>query len=797
MTAGAARGASLRRALEPLAAAAARAWARRTVPRARGVRVGGLLADVPVRFDEHGVPHVRAGSEVDAFAAVGACHALDRFFQMDMMRRVFSGRLCEVVGERPLGARGLPPLSNGTTLDADRLMRVLDLVPAARRALAAATPEERRLLDAYVEGVNAGVHALARRRPLEHRLLRLALEPWTALDTCVVGKGMALGLSFKWRTAPVIAAVAAALKDAPAHLAAILPRAPGRGDPAVARVRVTGDALARALAFVGWDARVAGSNAFLVGGARSASGKPILANDPHLELSLPPIWYLASVSGGRYEAVGATMPGVPAVLIGRTPTLAWAVTNGMIDDGDLWAEEVDGNGTRYRVDGAWRDLEVETHEIRRRGAAPHVFRVRRTHRGPLLSDALPGAAGAALSLRLTLHDTTRDLQAFLALGRARTAQDVEGAALDHGSPVQNLLWATVAGETGYRLMGRVPTRAPSGGDGEFSTPRDGTTSASDWTGAVPAGELPAFRGTPDGAIVSANDPQATGDYPHYLSHLFEPPWRAARIRERLAGRSGLTADDLVDVQMDVVSLGAEAFRRTVILPQAEAVRAARPALAAAVDRLLGASAVETAEARGPALQHLVYHHLARRTFSPRLGDDLCRRWLGCTNLVDAALLRAYADPASPWADPAVRPTLLGQAIDDAVKDLAARGLGIDAPWGAIHRLTLRHPLSAAPAIGAAFTRGPYPMPGSPFTPCAGQYRHDLPADMYAGASYRQVVDLATIEDARMITFGGQSGHPGSPHYDDLTPLWREGKLIPMRLTKAPPVVTRLLRLTSD
>ena len=790
MTAGNASGGPGRRILEALACAAVRAWARTTVPRARGVRVKGLLGGVPVRFDEHGVPHVRAGTEADAFSAMGVCHALDRYFQMDMMRRVFAGRLCEVVGERPLRDRGLPPLSDGTTLDVDRLMRVLDLVPAARRALKAAAPGERRLLDAYVEGVNAGVRALSRRTPIEHRLLRLPLEPWTAVDTCVVGKGMALGLSFKWRTAPVMAAVAAALNAAPAHLAAILPRGPGRDERGVARVKAQATGLARALSFLGWDARVAGSNAFLVGAARSASGKPLLASDPHLELSLPPIWYLASVVGGRYAAVGATMPGVPAVLIGRTQSVAWGVTNGMIDDGDLWQEEVDGNGTRYKVDGAWRDLEVETQEIRRRGAAPHVFRLRRTHRGPLLSDAFPGAAGSALSLRLTLHDTTHDLQTFLLLGRARTGADVEAAALEHGSPAQNLLWATVEGEAGYRLMGRVPTRPA----GEPALPRDGTTTAGDWTGAVPAGDLPGFRCGEDAAVVSANDPPVSGDYPHYLSNLFEPPWRAAGIRRRLEGRRGLCADDLAEIQMDVTSLGSDAFRRAVILPHAEAVRAARPPLAAAVDRLLGTGPVETVDAVGPALQHLVYHHLARRTFGPRLGEPLCLRWLGCTNLVDAALLRAFTDPASPWAEPAVRPTLLGQAIDDAVKDLAARGLALDARWGALHRLTLRHPLSAAPVIGGAFTRGPFEMAGGPFTPSAGQYRHDLPADMYAGASYRQVVDLARIEDARMITFGGQSGHPGSPHYDDLTPLWREGKFIPMRLAKGPPTVTRVVRL---
>ena len=754
----------LARILGGAAGALLRAWSRRTLPRAGRLRVPGLCERTRVRFDDHGVPHIRAATEADALRALGACHALDRFFQMDMTRRLLRGTLCEVVGERPLGTRALPPLSKGTTLDADRLMRVLDLVRAAGKALAAATADERHLLDAYVEGVNAGVTAVSARDDY-----RLRVSP--ALDTSLVGKGMALGLSFKWRAGPVCAAMAEALEGSPERLSAILPRAPAGDVPAIARVAAETRGLAAALSFLGWDALPAGSNSFLVGGARSASGKPVLANDPHLELSLPPVWYLASVSGGAYAAVGATMPGIPAVLSGRTPSVAWGVTNAMLDDGDLWAEQVDGTGTRYFVDGRWREMEVETQEIRRRGGAPFVFRLRRTHRGPLLTDALPGAAGKPLSLRLTLHETLHDLQAFLALGRARTAGDVEAATRGYGSPAQNLVWATAEGEAGYRLMGRVPVRP----GGEPALPRDGTTTASDWAGAVPEAALPAFRIAPEGQVVTANDPQAAGAYPHYLSNLYEPGYRAARIRQRLAGRRGLTPRDLAEIQMDVTSLGAEAFRRVVLLPNAEAVRAAKPSLGALVDRLLATGPLESVDDVGPALLHWTYFHLAKRVFEPGIGEGLLRRLLGCVNLIDAPLLRAFSDAASPWVEPSVRPTLLGQAIEDAARDLASRGLKPEARWGSVHTLTLRHPLSAVPVLGRAWTRGPFEMAGGPFTPCAGQYLHDRPAAMVVGASYRHVVDMADPEAARMVVFGGQSGNVGSPHYDDLLPLWLKGE----------------------
>lgn len=779
-------GGAARRVVEAAAAAAVRAWSRASRPRPRTLKVPGLASTTTVRFDAHGVPHVRAATEADAFRAVGACHALDRFFQMDMMRRALAGRLTEVVGERSLGKHPLPPLAGGTTLDADRLMRALDLARAARRTLDAATPDDRRLVEAYAEGVNAVTARLGPATSVEHRLLGLPVEPWTAFDTCLVGKGMGLGLSFKWRTGVVFAAVADALRDAPEHLRTILPRGPGVGDTTMLRLAApsAGDpgALGRALTFLGWDAPVAGSNAWVVGAARSASGMPILASDPHLALSLPSVWYLASVRGGAYAAVGATLPGAPAVVLGRTPTVAWGTTNAMLDDGDLWAEEVDGNGTRYKVDGAWRDLEVETQEILRRGAAPVMFRLRRTHRGPLLSDALPGAQGRPLSLRLTLHETTHDLQPFLRMGRARTAADVEAAFEGYGSPAQNLVFATTEGVAAYRFIGRVPLRPP----GEPALPRDGRTSASDWTGFVPEPALPSVRVPPDGHLVSANDRHLAGDAPWYLSNLYEPRWRADRIRAVLGRRTGLTSADMAALQLDTTSLAADAFRRTVVLPCADAIRATRPPAVPMLDRLLAVTGDESASAVGAALLHLTYYHLARRVFGVRLGDDLVHRWMACVNLMDEPLLAAFASPDGPWARPAVRATLLGEAMEAAAKDLAARGVGIDVRWGDVHTLTLRHPLAALPVLGAAFRQGPFPSSGGPYTVLSGQYLHDRPLEQVVGASFRQVVDLADPEGtARMVTFGGQSGNAGSPHFGDLTPRWRAGGFVPSRLETVP------------
>jgi penicillin amidase len=773
----------VRRGLEAAVRAVVLAWSRATLPRRRGtLRVPGLAGGAEATYDEHGVPHVRAAGDADALRALGACHALDRYFQMDMLRRALRGRISEVVGERPLGDLALPPFGRRrTTVDADRLVRTLDLLPSARRTLAAGDDEGRALLEAYVQGVNAAVEVLRRRRPPEYRAIGLPILRWSPVDSLVIAKGMALGLSFKWRTVPVLGAVADALEDEPARLAAILPTPPRPGGFAQARWAI--DEIGRTLSFLPFGAPAVGSNAFLVGSGRSRSGKPILANDPHLELSLPGIWYLASVRGDRYAAVGATIPGAPGVVIGRTPTFAWGLTNAMIDDGDVWTEELDGTGTRYRVDGAWRDLLVETQSIPRRGTSPVLVRVRRTHRGPILSDAFPGYDGPAISLRLTFFEPGRDLEAFLGLGRARSARDVPAAVGGYGSPAQNLLYADVEGRAGYRLIGRVPMRP---GDGDPCLPRDGRTAASDWTGYVPEADLPAYEVGPQDHAVSANNPQADGAYPHYLSDLYEPDYRAERIHELLGRRTGLTAEDLAAVQRDHMNPGAVSFRRAVLAPNAEAVRRTRPGVARLLDRLLAWDGTESVDAAGALVWHLVYNHLVRRVFGPAVGPVLVERWMGLINFVDAPLLRAFEDPASPWVAPGVRATLLGEALEDAEKDLAARGLGPDAPWGAAHVLTLHHPAGMAPLLGATFDRGPFPMPGGPYAVCSGQYLHHRPVAVGVGPSYRQVVDLGDPEGtSRMMTFGGQSGHVGSKHYDDLTPLWLRGAWIPMRLDSVP------------
>jgi penicillin amidase len=255
----------------------------------------------------------------------------------------------------------------------------------------------------------------------------------------------------------------------------------------------------------------------------------------------------------------------------------------------------------------------------------------------------------------------------------------------------------------------------------------------------------------------------------------------------------VTLEEMLRLQLDARNTAATRFRQVVLEPHAAAVRAARPTLGPLLDRLLAWDGEERAAARGAVAWHLAYHHVLRRTFGAKLGAELLEHWMGVINLVDFALFRAFEDDASPWAPPKVRSTLLMEALEDTARDLQTRGLAPDAPWGAMHTLTLEHPAGKSRALARAFNRGPFPADGGPYCVVSGQYLHARPGPVVSGPSYRHVIDLADPQGGRMITFGGQSGHIGSAHYDDLTSLWREGRTLPMRL-ESPPGRATILHL---
>jgi penicillin amidase len=693
----------------------ARLWVQASLaPLGGRERLGGLSGRVTVLWDSLAVPHVLASSDGDAFAALGYLHARDRGWQLELLRHAALGRLSELMGP--------------ATLSADRALRELEMLAIARSRVARASPESRRALAAYARGVNAWLAAGP--RALELRLLGHHPEPWQPVHSIAIGLLQAWDL----RTTGDEIELAAAAVDLGVERALELLPAEGRG---------------------------AASNAWAIAGARTRSGKPILANDPHLVLRAPAIWYLAGVHAPGYHVVGATIPGLPAVVLGHTPHVAWGFTNAMVDDVDYVEEELHGDSSRYRVAGGWAPLQVVAETIRVRGGDPVGYRRYRTGRGPLLA-APRLAPNRAYSLRWVAQDGGADeLAALHGMARAREWDEFEAALALFGSPEPNVVYADARGTIAYRLAGRVPRRHR--GASPFTIP--GAALAGDpWTGWLEARALPREVNPARGWIATANNRMVPPDYPHFLSRHYDLPYRARRIGELLERDTTATVASVSSHQMDLVDLFGRAVRGL----------AARAALAVGradlADRLRGWDGRMRSDAAEPALYWRWYRELRALVYADESPDyDPA-----------APLHRWIARGESAWFDDARTPEIetldtLAQRAMETV--LAARGV---VPWRTVHHTVLDHPLARVPLLGRLlrFAVGPLETGGSNHTVNNSTTLGAAPPYVSSyGPSLRHVVDFGDPDGAGgFILPGGQAGHSLSAHYRDQTRRWLAGEL---------------------
>ncbi|MFY9552558.1 MAG: penicillin acylase family protein, partial [Thermoanaerobaculia bacterium] len=546
--------------LAVLAAVAAGVAVRRAFPKTDGiVRVPGHAAPITIETDAHGVPTIRASSIPDAMFGLGYVHARDRLWQMEFQRRAGSGRLAEILGER--------------LVPADRFLRTIGFRRTAEAEWAALSAPARRLLEAYAAGVNAYLEADSA-RPIEFRLLRVSAEPWRPADSLVWGRMMAWDLAAnaadEIRRARLIEALgvekAAELLPSAASEPTILEGSEWRSRSAAAESQVSGprsqvdwaraqrgfEALA-ALGFGGGEDL--GSNSWVLAGSRTSTGKPLLANDPHLRLRAPSTWYLAALDAPGLRAAGATLPGVPGVIIGHNDRIAWGLTSLEPDVQDLFVEEVaPGDPTRYRHGGEWKPFATRVETIRVRGGRDVALTVRESVHGPIITDALSGAGqlGTAVALRWTgLDPDDRTAEAFFAFAAARTWDEFLAGARLLRAPAQNLLYADVEGHIGYTAAGAMPIRPRADG----LLPVSGT-GEDDWSGTIPFDELPRVLDPPRGFLVTANNRVVPSD-PYPFGRTWGAPYRARRVTEMVAAKPRLSPEDAAAMQLDHRSLQAE------------------------------------------------------------------------------------------------------------------------------------------------------------------------------------------------------------------------------------------------
>ena len=579
-------------------------YLRQSLPQTEGeIRLPGLGAAAEVMRDRYGVPHIFAASLEDASFALGYVHAQDRLWQMEMSRRIAAGRVAELLGA---GA-----------LETDRFLRTLGVRRSAEANLRVLDAETRRLLDSYAAGVNAFL-ASGPVLPVEFWLTGAQPEPWTPADSIGWVKMMAWDLGGNFRNELLRMSLARTLPLARIHQ--ILPPYPGEQPPVIADLKELYGTLERdavQLAQFAPDNDGLGSNNWVVSGARSASGKPLLANDPHLGLTAPPVWYFAHISVPGTNVIGSTLPGVPGIILGRNERIAWGFTNTGPDVQDLYIEKLDAAGGYLAPEGR-RPFQVIEETIRVKGAAPEKLRVRVSRHGPVISDVLRTAQDAAprghvIAFAWTaLAEDDRTMQAALKFARAREWQGFLAAARDFQSPQQNIVYADVEGNIGFVAAGRVPVRKPAN-DLKGLAPAPGWLEKYDWDGYLPFDQLPSSFNPASGALVTANHRITPPEYAHFISSDWQPPYRADRIQRLLDAAPRHTPQSFARIQADVVSLAMRDLRPRLLAtrPRSEEARKAL-ALLGKWDGAMAAGAQRTADRLG-VVARADARHLRRRT----------------------------------------------------------------------------------------------------------------------------------------------------------------------------------------
>jgi penicillin amidase len=764
---------------------------RRSFPAVNGtIRVAGLQSQVKVYRDSWGIPHIYASNPHDLFFAQGYVHAQDRFWQMEFWRRIGAGRLSEILGE--------------STLKDDRFIRTVGWHRAAAQELEQLDDEGLAVLEAYAEGVNAYISTHRGRLGLEFTILGLTgvkfdPEPWTPLNTLTWAKVMAWDLGGNMNDELLRAHIAARL-GTPA-VGVLVPPYPD-DYPVIVPHPLAGATL-EALPEAAFDLHVLGkgegigSNNWVVAGSHTETGMPLLANDPHLGIQMPSIWYEIGLHcdpvgpACPYNVVGTSFASAPGVIIGHNDHIAWGVTNLGPDVQDLFIERVNPqNPNQYEYQGQWLDMEIVREEIRVAGEEePVVVSARITRHGPIINDVAGGTEDEwsfgwqPLALSWTALQPCTLMRSVLLLDKASNWEEFREALSYWDVPSQNFVYADREGNIGYQAPGRIPIRASGNG----SMPVSGWTGEYEWVDIIPFDELPRAFNPTEGYIVTANNAVVGPDFPYFLGMDFDAGYRARRIVELIEADPSLSLADIQAIQGDSRPVYAED-----VLPYLEQLSSDEPRLAEALNLLRNWDGRAVRDSVGAALFEALRLHLIDLTFGDELGEQLLRR---ARSTAAVALADILADDTSPWFDDVTTPQVetrdevLLQALEEAVEELTETlGRNMNSwRWGDLHTATFENQSLGQSGIGpieAIFNRGPVTVDGSMDTVNNTGYSLNDPYGVVIVPSYRQIVDLGDFTRSVSMHTTGQSGHPYHRHYGDMIDPWRNIEYHPMLWQRA-------------
>lgn len=738
--------------------------------------VSGLSKEVTVRRDSRSIPYIEAANDADLYFMQGFVTASDRLWQMDLLRRVARGETAEIFGKQ--------------TLNEDKRWRKLGFARVAQDSLQHFNPELRIALENYARGVNAYTATLDEKSlPVEFKILQYKPREWTPADTIVIGKILAEALSSTY-TRDLLREVTKGMD--PAKLAdlnnQVTPfdvvlfgkdvQPARRGESTGRNATVTERAASAKSILIAVDSteqirksslerigfyseELAASNNWVISGKRTADGKPILANDPHLLASAPGIWYLSHLSTPTMRVSGVTFPGVPGIVLGHNENIAWGATNVGPDVQDLYLETFGADG-KYKTPSGFAFPTIRKEEIKVRvspfktDVTTETLEVVVTRNGPIVADV----GGKKYALKWTALDAKNsDFEAFFNVNRAKDWNDFTKAFKTYGGATQNFVYADVKGNIGWYAAGRIPIRKT--GDGAF--PYDGSTTDGDWTGFIPFEELPHLYNPPEGFIVTANQRiVGTGYKYQQMSRDAASPWRARRIYELLKANSKVTMDDVRDIQIDsfnrplsnlakkIVELGAASPENIALLKSWDGKMTpdSRAALLANEMRVCGSNKIAAENQPAPAfvIRERVFDRVIGEKTSiwlPKKHANFAAMLKECDTETNAAFTVRYgADPAK-WV------------------------------WGNNTQSNFPHPLAAAPLIGGQFMTPKTGLSGSGQTPNVGSY-----------VSMRHIASPGNWDATRHVIPLGQSGNPQSPNYKDQFESWRTGSAAVFPFTRS-------------
>ena len=776
---------------------------RRSFPALQGeIKLSGLNSRVRILRDPHGIPQIYASNQHDLFFAQGFVHAQDRFWQMDAWRHTGSGRLSELFGK--------------SQVDTDKFLRTLGWKRTVQRELEKTDSHSLSILRAYSDGVNAYIKQnQGSKLSLEYVLLSVMnrnykLEDWQPEHSLTFGKVMSWDLCMNMFSEINRSILSKALSQN--QVDEIYPLYPADGPFVVTQLSNQPVDSSRSEVFrspeldqsilnlhaslqnlpdvIGVRGESMGSNNWVISGSKTTTGKPILANDPHLDAQMPSIWYEAGLhcepvsEACPFDVTGFSFAGVPGIILGHNARIGWAMTNVGSDVMDLYIEKINPeNPNQYQFKDEWHDMQIIQEKIRVAGEDDIDFKIRSTRHGPIISDTMSSledfgkASGQdlpgkfAITLRWTALEPSEVFPAIWKMNIAKNWTEFRSAASEFDVPSQNLLYADVDGNIGYQTPGLIPIR--SKGDGRFPVP--GWTGEYEWTGYIPFDQLPSMFNPSEGFIVSANNQVVSSEYPHLISNDWEAGFRASRIVELIRNHQAPIDTKFVETMQGDNKNG----KAEIVLPYLLSLKIEKSELQGPLELLRRWNHQQGIDSAGGAMFEMFWKHLMAKTFQDDLPEDF---WPGGSDRWGYVIQRALQN--NHWWDNKktsaieTRDDIFRTAFEDAVKELQSIQ-GNDPTqwrWGALHTLTFKNQTLGLSGIGAVeflLNRGPFESGGGTAIVNATGFNPRRSFEVTGLPSMRMIVDFSDFDQSRAINTTGQSGHAYHGNYIDMADDWRK------------------------